>query len=446
LGIAGGEGGEGEWLSFLHVRYGSEMITIMEPWGVPRYESPAINRVLGYSPIDSFEGGPEGGRWTESIHPDDVDKMSESVKRSISEPGEHPPVEYRIKDAEGRWRWFESRGVNLVDDPEIAGIVVSTFEITERKHAEYALTESERHLRALTEGAPVIMFAFDTGGVITFDAGSRLSALGLTPGSTVGLSVFDLYEDQPRVVDDMRRALSGEEVTDIIKIDGPSDRLFFDTRYSPQWGDAGEVESVVGVATDVTERKRLEDELAYQATHDPLTGLPNRALFQDRLQHALERSRREKRPLAVLFLDLDGFKSVNDTWGHDAGDALLIAASHRLEQLLRPSDTVCRLGGDEFTLLLESTDERGAFRVAEKIIAEFARPFEAPENGSGISVTASIGIALHDLSGAGGGPLEEPHGDRGLRDSLVRAKSLLKEADRAMYEVKAQGKAGYRLA
>ncbi|WP_047864800.1 sensor domain-containing diguanylate cyclase [Rubrobacter aplysinae] len=441
------DGGDGGDLPLsVHARYGSEMITIMEPWGVPRYESPNIDRVLGYRPIDDFEGGPEGGKWTEMIHPDDVEKMSESVKRSISEPGEHPPVEYRIKDAEGRWRWFESRGVNLTDDPEVAGIVVSTHEITERKQTECALAESERRLRALTEGAPVIMFAFDTEGVITFDAGSRLSALGLSPGSTVGVSVFELYEDRPRVLGHMRRALAGYEVVDIVDIEGPSGTLFFDTRYSPQWNSAGEVEGVVGVATDVTERKRLEDELAYRATHDSLTGLPNRALFQDRLQHALERSRREAWPLAVLLLDLDGFKSVNDSWGHDAGDELLVAASRRLEGLLRPSDTVCRLGGDEFALLLEGTGEEGACTVAQRITEEFAKPFRFPESGLEASVTVSLGIAQQDSSETGDAPPDEPSEKPDPHYSSGWTKSLLRRADRAMYEAKAQGKAGYRVA
>jgi diguanylate cyclase (GGDEF)-like protein/PAS domain S-box-containing protein len=442
-GVERGEEDEGAWLLSLHALYGSEMITILEPWGVPRYESPAIDRILGYSPIDGFEGGPGGGKWTEMIHPDDVDKMSESVKRSISEPGEQPPVEYRIKDAEGRWRWFESRGVNLVDDPEIKGVVVSTHEITARKYTECALAESERRLRALTEGAPVIIFAYDTEGVITFDAGSRLSALGLAPGSTVGLSVFDLYEDRPRVLDNMRRALSGQEVADIVEIDGTSGKLFFDTRYSPQLGDAGEVQSVVGVATDVTERKRLEEELAYRATHDLLTNLPNRSLFQDRLQHALERSWRDDRPLAVLLLDLDGFKGVNDSWGHNAGDALLVQASRRLENILRPSDTVCRFGGDEFALLLEDTNEQGATRVAEKIVEELARPFGIPENGSRAPVTASVGVAPYSSSGA---VRREPGEHRAHGDLPGRAKRLLREADRAMYEVKIRGKAGYQLA
>lgn len=439
-----GKGGqEGSWLLSIHARFGSEMITIMEPWGAPRYESPAIDRVLGYRPMESFEGGPEGGKWTEMIHPDDVEKMSESVKESLAAPGEHPSVEYRIRDAAGSWRWFESRGVNLVDDPEIAGVVVSTYEITERKRTEHALAESERRLRAVAEGAPVILFAFDTGGTMTFDTGSGLSGLGLAPGSTLGLSAFEIYKDRPQILQDMRRALAGEEVVDVVELKGSSGSLFFDTRYSPLRDAAGEIEGVVGVATDVTERKRLEEELSYRATHDPLTDLPNRALFMDRLEHSLQRLERDARTIAVLMLDPDGFKGVNDSWGHDTGDVLLVSAARRLEALLRPSDTVCRLGGDEFAMLLENADDAVASRVAQRLVEEFTRPFEIPGVGPLVPATVSIGIALHSREASGTPPAGE--GEE-RQTSQARARSLLKDADRAMYEAKSLGKAGYRKA
>jgi diguanylate cyclase (GGDEF)-like protein len=163
--------------------------------------------------------------------------------------------------------------------------------------------------------------------------------------------------------------------------------------------------------------------LTHQAFHDSLTKLPNRALFSDRLQHALDRMTRRQESIAVLFLDLDEFKPVNDTLGHDAGDRLLVAVGERLQSCLRPEDTIARLGGDEFTVLLEDiTDVRYAIRVAERLTEALKEPFDL--DGEQASVTASIGIAV------GTGREKTP-------DDLVRS------SDQAMYEAKRSGKARY---
>jgi diguanylate cyclase (GGDEF)-like protein len=167
------------------------------------------------------------------------------------------------------------------------------------------------------------------------------------------------------------------------------------------------------------------DELARQAFHDPLTELPNRALFADRLEHALARLERHDQLIAVLLLDLDGFKEVNDSLGHDAGDRLLTAVSQRLRACVRPADSIARLGGDEFTILLEEiTNLSEATRVAERIEDALRTPFEL--DGHEVRVTTSIGIALH--SGGDIGP-----------DELVR------NADAAMYTAKRAGKARYEI-
>jgi len=170
-------------------------------------------------------------------------------------------------------------------------------------------------------------------------------------------------------------------------------------------------------------RGQIEAELARQATHDALTGLPNRALFADRLGQALARASRRQATLAVLFLDLDGFKAVNDSLGHAAGDQLLVAVADRMRACLRLEDTVARLGGDEFTILLEGlTDLRGATLVAERITRDLVAPFTLA--GHAVVVTSSIGIVLNDLH-------------RGEQ----RADELLRDADVAMYRAKAAGKA-----
>jgi len=178
------------------------------------------------------------------------------------------------------------------------------------------------------------------------------------------------------------------------------------------------IRGVVLNARDVTERVRLQDALVRQAYHDGLTGLANRSLFRDRLEQALARSSRTGGAVAVLILDLDGFKQVNDSLGHDAGDQLLRVVADRLTETVRATDTVARFGGDEFAVLLDQTDEALAVSVARRALARLAEP--AVVAGRELEVAASIGIALHSGDGAG--------------DELVR------DADVAMYAAKDAGR------
>ena len=169
---------------------------------------------------------------------------------------------------------------------------------------------------------------------------------------------------------------------------------------------------------DITDRKRLEDRLAYQAHHDHLTGLANRRILRDRVEHALARSARSLQPVSVLFIDLDGFKAVNDTLGHDAGDRLLCGFAERIGAVIRPADTLARLGGDEFGVLLEDANEEHAAMVARRVLDVLADPFLLVE--SAVHVTASIGIVI-------------------ASDDAPTVDQLLRDADYAMYAAKSEG-------
>ncbi len=181
---------------------------------------------------------------------------------------------------------------------------------------------------------------------------------------------------------------------------------------------------LVRTFTDLTEYRRAEAQMVYQASHDDLTGLPNRTLFLDRVDAALRLSARSNSRLAILFIDLDGFKAVNDTLGHEAGDIVLKQVGVRLEARVRASDTVARFGGDEFVvLLLEVSNEDDVGKVAQSIVDELARPFSV--KGETAVIGASVGVAIYPGDGGTGG-------------------DLVRRADQAMYAVKHAGKRGYK--
>jgi diguanylate cyclase (GGDEF)-like protein len=192
----------------------------------------------------------------------------------------------------------------------------------------------------------------------------------------------------------------------------------------PLTDDSGAVVGLLGVAHDITERKQMEAELTRRANHDSLTGLPNRSFFYAELQQAIKRAPRQGQ-LAVLYFDIDHFKRINDTWGHDAGDEVIRIFGRRVRATLREADFVARLGGDEFVVIVEGLALRAdAAQVAEKLVAAMQAPFPVGERGHAVST--SIGIAF----------LEEG----------MAADQLIKAADDAMYEAKRAGRNCFRAA
>ncbi|QTD51016.1 GGDEF domain-containing protein [Sulfidibacter corallicola] len=189
---------------------------------------------------------------------------------------------------------------------------------------------------------------------------------------------------------------------------------------------SGEVAGIIGVMVDITDRKCAEEQIRYIASHDALTGLPNRSLFMDHFSKALARGRRDQTLVLLLFVDLDGFKLVNDRYGHGAGDSLLREVGVRLSDSVRETDTVARLGGDEFTVLLTGVTEVAAgARVAEAILSRLNEPFRV--EGGQAYIGCSIGIAVYGRDG-------------------TTADDLIRSADAAMYAVKRMGKDAYRFA
>jgi diguanylate cyclase (GGDEF)-like protein/PAS domain S-box-containing protein len=299
--------------------------------------------------------------------------------------------------------------------------------VVERRRAEDALRGSEERLRAVIETAGDAFIGMDDAGLVTEWNRQAETAFGWSRDEALGKPVADLIipvrfrsahrRGLRRFLDTRKTAILGQRL-ELCALD--RDGREFPVELSVWATQVGSTYAFSAFVHDISERKRLEAELINQALHDPLTGLANRTLLLDRMTHALDRSARSASPMTMLFLDLDGFKRVNDSLGHSGGDKLLVAVAERLRGFIRPDDTIARIGGDEFAVLLEDTGAEVATQIAERLGRELAVPFAV--GGREILSRASIGIA----TGSHGRAAEE----------------LLRDADLAMYIAKRQGKGG----
>jgi diguanylate cyclase (GGDEF)-like protein/PAS domain S-box-containing protein len=288
---------------------------------------------------------------------------------------------------------------------------------------------SEERFRSLVRNASDIIVICDADGMIRYVSPSVERILGYSPDEFTGVSYLTYIHPEDRDAVDQAQ-------TEILKSPGMTRALEYRVGHRNQtWHHVEAIktnllhdDSIRGLVInirDITERKQAEELLTYQAFHDPLTDLPNRALFMDRLNHSLVRAQRRDESTGIIFLDIDRFKVVNDSLGHEAGDQLLKAAARRIKNGMRQGDTASRLGGDEFTILLEGiVDETDVVSVAERLRAEFEQPFLI--DGREVFASASIGITVS----------RPGHGE---------AMDLLREADIAMYQAKGRDKGSFAL-
>ncbi|MBU1424657.1 MAG: EAL domain-containing protein [Gammaproteobacteria bacterium] len=232
-------------------------------------------------------------------------------------------------------------------------------------------------------------------------------------------------EDANRIGDHIRLELDSDEADFVVETEirtqcTDGSMRWMRVRFKSLCDEQGNKYKLTGVSQDITEKKRSEETIWQQANFDPLTDLPNRRMFQDRLEQELKKSHRDKSPLALMFIDLDKFKEVNDTMGHDKGDILLVEAARRIAQCVRESDTVARIGGDEFTVILSELDDTSSVeRIAQSIIDALVAPFQLDEDVAFVS--ASIGITLYP-------------------NDATNLEMLMSNADQAMYASKSAGR------
>ncbi len=438
------------------------------PDGRWHYVSPQIQSILGFSP-EEWRADP--GMWATRIHPEDRERVIRDEASHVEGEGQDGASQYRMLHRDGQVVWIRDDAV-LVSEADGSrrwhGVLSN---VTEQKSVEAELAQRARQQAAVArlgehalEGASpselmqeVVSCAasildVEVAGVLEllreencFVLRTGIGFPEAAPGSLrapigeYSMPGYTILSRAPVVVPDwstetrltqsaLMRPMelrSGASVA-IEGRGGPFGVLGVQSTDLRDFSgaDIDFLQAIANVLADAIERQAMEDRIRHRSLHDPLTGLPNRVLFHDRLEHALSRLHRTSNHVAILFLDLDRFKQVNDTLGHQAGDELLAAIAPRLKQAVRASDTVARFGGDEFGILLEDvSDERRPVEMAERIASLFTKPFVVA--GSEQFITTSIGIAI-----ARGGE---------------QAEDLLRNADAAMYRAKERGSARYEL-
>ncbi|QGG96632.1 EAL domain-containing protein [Actinomarinicola tropica] len=406
------------------VENSSDLILVLDQSRACIFASPVVERLLGRD-----EESLLGPLPLELVHEDDRDAFDALLRMARGTALDDDPSEIRLLHADGTYRWFELRARDLSDEPEIGGVVLTARDITDRHAAEQRLARSEARFRALVQNSSDVVAVIDEQAFFSYVSPAIGPMLGFDADSLVGTNVMRLLP-----ADEVTRAMklvdsltprSFEQLTLEMRLrdrDGAWRNV--DVTISDMRSEAA-VQGIVLNVRDVTVRRALEQDLEHKTLHDELTGLGNRVMFNSRLGRALARTEARLDQVAVLFVDVDDFKEVNDSLGHHVGDQLLIAVAERLRACLRVSDTAARLGGDDFAVLLEDTyGESEIFAVADRILAAIAQPFSV--EGREISVTASIGVAI-DPSRSSTGEV------------------LLRSADVAVYLAKERGKGRYEI-
>ncbi len=364
-----------------------------------------------------------GGTPPDVVHPDDYEMCYERVSRMLSGEIDDLSFEYRMQpiNEPTSERWVRSTSSAVRWPNGNLRYLMAVFEdVTERRASEQALRDSEARYRGLIEHAPMVVLSIGSDDRIVFASAEVQSSLGIDPYrlgqrhfSAIGLGADEVIT-WTEALHRVRTTGDDEEVE--TRVLTPEGDRWLSGRLAP--GDRPGAVTVY--AFDVTQRHRLQAQIELAASHDTLTGLTNRATFLFRVDDALCRQRRSGRSLAVVFVDLDRFKVINDMLGHAAGDEVLVGVAKRITTAVREVDTVGRLGGDEFVVLLEDClGPEGAALTAERIRQVLLEPI--PAGGQEVHVTASLGVVIH-----GGGP--------------TSADELVGDSDRAMYRAKRNGR------
>lgn len=342
--------------------------------------------------------------------------------------GEQTNEEIDAPDATGGRRIYWEIKTPIYADAErtnICGLLGISMDITERKQMEIALAESENRFSIFMDTLPAAAFIKDADGATIYVNRYMTEVIGTKDWQ--GKTTRDLFPPElaEKMIEDDRHSLEAGYVVAEERVPNTDGQMRHYQTHKFRIPRQGQPPLLGGISVDITERKQMENQIFNLAYFDPLTNLPNRRMLMDRLAHALSQAKRYRRSLAIMFLDLDNFKKINDTLGHDVGDELLKVVAVRLNTCIRTGDTVSRQGGDEFIIVLsEITHPDDTALVADKIIKAINDPVRIAD--STLNITTSIGIAVYPINGSD--------------DTL----ELMNKADKAMYAAKQAGRNGYQ--
>jgi diguanylate cyclase (GGDEF)-like protein/PAS domain S-box-containing protein len=398
------------------------------------YTNAAYHKISGLNSDQAL-----GTNWITAIHPDDRDRVLEDW-RAASRGQEAFQTEYRFLQDGGNIVWTRVSSAPMLDGMKLHGRVKTLEDISERKADEFRLRAMEEALFEEKERAQVTLDSIGDA-VLTTDLGGRVTYLNRVAEAMTGWSNV---EAQGRLLAEVFHITNGTThqtvsnpallaikqnrnvglVADCVLVRRDGFESAIEDSAAPIHNREREIVGAVIVFHDVSETRAMALKMAHLAQHDFLTGLPNRMLLTERLSRAIGLAQRHDKQVALLFLDLDYFKNINDSLGHAIGDQLLQSVATRLSANVRATDTVCRQGGDEFVILLAEIEHpQDAALIAEKLLAAFAEPH--PVAGQDLHITLSIGVSVYP-------------------DDGVDLDAILQSADTAMYHAKARGRNNFQ--
>jgi len=383
------------------------------------FVSPNAPRLIGMDADSVAELGLLG-----LAHEDDAISLSRHLQNPTQPNESSNSLEARFKTATGDFRWFDVSTRDFSDDSEVGGVVITARDITEERAAKIGLQRSEEWFRGLVQNSSDVIGVVDENGSFTYASPAVYELLGLRPDQIQGRNVLELLPaDQVRRIQKLRHDLSNGAVgsrTVEVSLAHTSGRWrTVEVTLTDRRADDA-VRGLVLNIRDITDRKQLEEDLRHQILHDGLTGLGSRVHFTDNLTNALRRQGEGSGKVAVLFIDIDDFKNVNDSLGHAAGDQVLVEISSRLLGRLRLQDKAARFGGDEFAILLTDVyTDSDITTIADRVVEELSKPVHLM--GNEIRLSVSVGIAVDS-------------------DGSQTPEDILRAADVAMYEAKGLGK------
>ncbi|HVK99831.1 MAG TPA: EAL domain-containing protein [Dongiaceae bacterium] len=390
------------------------------------FYSPQCRKILGLDPAAVLGAD----AWMTYVPDEDRHFVERRLQRHFQGLSDLCMAEYRVQPADGSQRYVLMRGrvMERRADGAPMRFIATYSDVTNRRRMEDALRGSEEKYRRLFEMAQEGIWVIDADGVTTIVNEAMANMLGYKREEMIGRHLFDFMDEDARRLaqENMKRRSQGiEEQHDFEFLSSNGRRVYTTMQTAPVFDANGVYAGAIAGVIDITERKRAEARILQQALFDELTQLPNRRLLNDRLSQEQARALRHQHTGALLFIDLDHFKNVNDSLGHPVGDALLIEIAKRLQRVVREEDTLARLGGDEFVVLLPELDPEPAAAAAQarsvglKMQDALTETFDI--DGHRLNISCSIGIALY--------PLEQ----ESIHD-------IIKQADAAMYRAKQEGR------